>query len=175
MAKKMTYKTEAAKEKRADFEKSSVCMDELIPFICERLAAGQSIKFSPRGVSMLPMLRQSGDSVVLSPHPQRLKKYDLPLYRREDGSYVLHRVIRVGKSYTCVGDNQFEYERGIVHEQIIGVVTAFVRDGKEHSVDEFRYRVYCRLRHFSRPARRVYRALKSRTNYIIKKIFCKKR
>ena len=162
----------AREEECTSFEKSSVCMDDLIPLICERLEEGQSVKFSPRGTSMLPMLRQ-GDSVVLSPCPERLKKYDLPLYRRDNGEYVLHRVIKVGKSYTCIGDNQFEYEHGIEHRQMIGVVTAFVNGKKERSVDEWKYRVYCRARHFSRPARRLYRALKSRIYRIIRKIFYK--
>ena len=151
---------------------STVCMEDIMPLICERLEEGQSVKFSPRGTSMLPMLRQ-GDSVVLSPCPEKLKKYDLPLYRRDNGEYVLHRVVKVGKSYTCIGDNQFEYEHGIEHRQMIGVVTAFVNGKKERSVDEWKYRVYCRARHFSRPARRLYRALKSRIYRIIRKIFYK--
>lgn len=171
MANKRIDKVEADKEKDTAFEKSTFCMEELMPLICERLAAGQSIKFSPHGVSMLPMLRPSGDCVVLSPCPKKLKKYDLPLYRREDGSYVLHRVVRVGESYTCIGDNQVGLERGVTHEQVIGVVTAFIKDNKEHSVNEWRYRVYCRLRHYGRPVRRVYRALKSRTFGIMRKIF----
>ena len=66
-------------------------------------AAGQSVRFSPRGVSMLPMLRQGRDSVVLSPAPKQLRKYDLPLYRRDDGSYVLHRVVKAGQTYACMG------------------------------------------------------------------------
>ena len=60
-------------------------LDDLMPLIRERLDAGQRVKFSPRGVSMLPMLRQGIDTVTLSPLPEKLKKYDLPLYRRTDG------------------------------------------------------------------------------------------
>ena len=60
-------------------------LDNLMPLFHERLAAGQKIKFNPRGISMLPMLRQGIDSVTLSPLPDKLKKYDLPLYQRDDG------------------------------------------------------------------------------------------
>ena len=49
-------------------------LEDLMPLIRERLAVGQSVKFSPRGNSMLPMLRQGVDSVVLSPLPERLQK-----------------------------------------------------------------------------------------------------
>ena len=51
-------------------------MDELVPVITERLRAGQSVCFSPKGISMLPMLRQGIDTVTLSPLPEKIKKYD---------------------------------------------------------------------------------------------------
>ena len=90
-------------------------MDSLMPLFKERLAAGQIVRFSPRGVSMLPMLRQGIDSVELSPVPEKLKKYDLPLYQRRNGQYVLHRIVKVSEGYTCIGDNQFEPERRYVY------------------------------------------------------------
>ena len=130
-----------------------VSMHDLIPLFQERLAAGQTVRFSPMGVSMLPMLREGRDSVVLSPVPERLRKYDLPLYRRDNGAYVLHRVTAVGETYTCIGDNQFVYEQGVRQDQIIAVVTQFCRKGREHSVTEPGYRLYCVLWHHSRSIR----------------------
>lgn len=139
-------------------------MEELVPLFQERLEAGQQVRFSPMGTSMLPMLRGGRDSVVLSPAPERLKKYDLALYRRDSGAYVLHRVTEAGQMYTCIGDNQFVYETGIRHDQVIAVVTAFCRKGRDHTVTERGYRLYCRLWHHSRPlrhfCRRAYRWLK---------------
>lgn len=132
-------------------------MDTLVPLFKDRLAAGQCIRFSPRGISMLPMLRQGIDSVVLSPLPERLQKYDLPLYQREDGKYVLHRIIQTGETYTCMGDNQFTPEPGLRHDQMIALVTAFTRGETEHSVREFSYWLYCRIWHCSRPVRHFWR------------------
>lgn len=132
-------------------------LDNLMPLIRERLEAGQKIKFNPRGISMLPMLRQGIDSVTLSPLPEKLKKYDLPLYQRDDGKYILHRVVAVGEGYTCCGDNQFSYEHGLRHEQMIALVTGFSRGDKQHSVDEFGYKLYCRFWHYSRPVRHFWR------------------
>ena len=132
-------------------------LDELMPLIREQLAANKCVKFSPRGTSMLPMLRQGIDHVVLSPLPRKLKKYDLPLYQRKDGQFVLHRVIQVGETYSCMGDNQFVAEHGLEHTQMIGLVTAFYRDKKEIPVSAFRYRFYCRIWHYSRPVRYFYR------------------
>ena len=128
-------------------------LDELMPLIREQLAEGKRVKFMPRGMSMLPMLRQGIDSVILSPLPDKLKKYDLPLYQRDNGQYVLHRIVKAGNTYTCIGDNQFVYESGLRREQMIGLVTAFCRDKKEISVTALSYRIYCRAWHYSRPVR----------------------
>lgn len=132
-------------------------LDTLMPLFLERLEAGQKIKFNPRGVSMLPMLRQGIDSVTLSPVPEKLEKYDLPLYRCDDGKYILHRIVEAGETYTCCGDNQFVYEPGLRHEQMLALVTGFSRGDKEHSVDEFVYKLYCRFWHYSRPIRHFWR------------------
>ena len=107
-----------------------VAMDAMMPLIRERLSAGQSVKLSPRGISMLPMLREGVDSVTLSLPPKRLRKYVIPLYRRADGQYILHRVVAVKDGYVCMGDNQFVKEYGVSHESVIAVVTALhTREG----------------------------------------------
>ena len=132
-------------------------LDDLMPLFREQLEMGHKVRFSPRGVSMLPMLRQGIDSVVLSPLPERLKKYDLPLYRRADGKYVLHRIIRAGETYTCMGDNQFDPEPGVTRDQMIAVVTTFYRGSREIPVTDPGYRLYCRLWRMSCPARHLWR------------------
>ena len=134
-----------------------VGMDELVPIFKEQLSAGKSVRFSPKGTSMLPMLREGKDTVTLSAPPVRLKKYDIPLYQRDDGQYILHRVVDVRDEYTCIGDNQFVYEHGLRHDQIIAVVTAFSRGKKEHTVDELSYKLYCRFWHHTRALRHFWR------------------
>lgn len=109
---------------------------------------------------MLPMLRQGIDTVELSPLPKVLKKYDLPLYQRDSGQYVLHRIIRAEQTYTCMGDNQFDPEPGLRHDQMIGVVTAFYRGEVRHEVNAWQHQLYCRLWHYSRPVRKFYRRCK---------------
>lgn len=138
-------------------QNNEVHLDTLMPLVCERLNNGASVWFSPKGFSMLPMLRQGTDRVLLFPLPEKLKKYDLPLYRRDNGQYVIHRIIRVGESYTCIGDNQFDLEYGVRTDQMIAVVTAFTRGSKEISVNSLTYQLYCRLWHYSRPLRRLWR------------------
>ena len=132
-------------------------MEELVPLIRDALSRGQTVRISPRGVSMLPMLRQGTDSVELSPIPEKLRKFDLPLYQRQDGTYVLHRIVDAQDTYTCMGDNQFTAEHGLRPEQMLAVVTAFYRGEKKHSVREPGYWLYCRLWHCSRPLRKLWR------------------
>ena len=98
------------------------------------------------GTSMMPLLRQHRDLMILSRRPKgRLKKYDVVLYRRGD-RYILHRILKVRKDdYVICGDHNWRREYGIRDEQIIGVLTAFVRDGVETSVTDRRYLCYVHL------------------------------
>ena len=77
----------------------SVALDELMPLIRESLSQGKSVRFSPRGTSMLPLLRQGKDQVILSPVIGKLHRFDLPFYQRDDGQYVLHRIVKAGDTW----------------------------------------------------------------------------
>ena len=95
---------------------------------------------------MLPMLRQRRDLLIIERPRGVLRKYDVPLFKRGPGKYVLHRVLKVRRDgYVLCGDHQWRREYGVTDQQIIGVLTAFVRDGKEISVTDRRYRLYVHL------------------------------
>lgn len=98
------------------------------------------------GKSMYPMLRAGRDKILVSPKCGRLKKYDIPLYRRGD-NYVLHRVIKVlpGSGYNIRGDNCFATEKNVPEEAVIGVLTEFFRDGKSVNTNGFGYKLYSRI------------------------------
>ena len=83
------------------------------------------------GSSMSPFLVHGRDTVYLSPPPERLKKGDMILYRRDSGSYVLHRICGAEKETFClIGDDQREKEPGVRRDQVIALVTAVRRKGK---------------------------------------------
>lgn len=144
-------------EKMADNRIIETSLEELMPLMLECLSAGKSFRFSPKGTSMLPMLREGRDSVLLSPVTKKLSKFDIPLYRRENGNFVLHRIVETGETFTCIGDNQFVFEKEIHPEQIIAVVSGFYRGEKFYSVKNFGYRVYCRFWNSTRNLRRFWR------------------
>lgn len=134
-----------------------VSMDELMPIMKETLDSGGKVTFTPKGISMLPMLRSDVDTVTLEKPIFPLKKYDIPLYTRDNGKYVLHRVVKVTKEgYVMRGDNQLINERGIGESQIIGIVTDFTRKGKQYNVNDFEYRIYCVLWTNTLPLKKIY-------------------
>lgn len=123
-----------------------VAMDDIVPLIKEKIEEGGMATFTPKGNSMLPMLRNNRDTVTLAKPSFPLKKYELPLFVRKNGQYVLHRVVGTSQGkYVMRGDNQFVNEYGIEEEQIIGIVTSFTRKGKKYSSDTFSYQIYCRV------------------------------
>lgn len=98
------------------------------------------------GTSMMPLLRQGKDVMEIRKKGSgRCKKYDAVLYRVGD-RYILHRIIKVRENdYVIVGDNCFRKEYGITDEQILGVLTGIVRNGKHISVTDKKYLLYVHL------------------------------
>lgn len=84
-----------------------------------------------KGKSMLPLLRENRDVMVIDKKTsQRCKRLDAVLYK-SGGRYVLHRVIRVrDEDYVIVGDNCRRLEYGITDNDILGVLTAVIRSGR---------------------------------------------
>lgn len=130
-------------------ENKQFSMEEIVPLILEVIESGGEFRLSPRGTSMLPLLREGRDSVVLV-SPAHPTKRDIYLYRRENGTYVLHRLLKLtenGEPIFC-GDNQTVLERGVPRENILARVCAIYRGEKRISVTAFRYRLYVALHCF---------------------------
>ena len=110
----------------------------------ELLKKDGKLVYKTRGVSMLPMLRQNRDLVVIEVPSGRLKQDDVALYRRGK-DYVLHRVLEVKDGYYHIrGDNTDSVEH-VQDTAVIGVLTAFVRDGKKILVTDRKYQMYVRV------------------------------
>ena len=110
------------------------------------LARDGTLVYTGVGSSMLPMLRPRRDLLIIERPSESLKRYDVALYRRDSGQYVLHRVLKACKDgYTMCGDHQWQREFGVTDRQIIGVLIAFVRDGKEISAADPCYQLYVHL------------------------------
>ncbi|MDE5936858.1 MAG: S24/S26 family peptidase [Ruminococcus sp.] len=102
------------------------------------------------GNSMEPMLKNRQNIVVLKKPKGILKKYDVTLYKRPNGQYVLHRVLKVRKNdYIICGDNQWRKEI-VPHEWIIGVLSRYYKNSNLISVDDESYRKYLKTLVFRR-------------------------
>lgn len=138
-------------------------MDEHKMTFEEVLARDGSLVYKNRGDSMLPLIREGRDLLLIERPKEwdqlpegslagKLRRFDVPLYRRDSGQYVLHRVLKVReRDYVLCGDNRYRKEMGIVDGHVIGVLTGIIRDGRELSlkVPGMRYRLYlffwCRM------------------------------
>lgn len=146
-----------------------VSMDEMAPLIREILAESGEVSFVSAGVSMLPTIRDRKDTVTLVRPQGKLKKGDVPFYQRDNGQYILHRVIYVnGDTYVMRGDNQWENEYNVRHDQIIGVLHSFDRDGKTYKVTDTCYKLYVKFLPLIRYSRKYYYLLKSNVYAFIK-------
>ncbi|MGE5653941.1 MAG: S24/S26 family peptidase [Bacillota bacterium] len=118
-------------------------MTELAPLLLEKLAGGGEVTLTVTGSSMFPLLRHRIDSVVMAKAPSgRLRRYDIALYRRKDGTYILHRIVAVeGDCYLAIGDGQWQGEM-VGPDQIIGVVRGIWCSGRYLSCNQLLYRAY---------------------------------
>lgn len=112
----------------------------------EEIRKNGKLIFTNVGDSMLPLIREKRDLLIIEKAEGRLQKYDIPLYKRDSGQYVLHRILRVRQEdYVICGDNRWQREYGITDRHIIGVLTGIVRDGKTLPLSGCRYRLYVLL------------------------------
>lgn len=103
------------------------------------------------GDSMFPLIQPRDLLVIKKWDGTPLKKYDIPLYKRDSGQYVLHRVIKVRRNdYVLCGDNRRWKETGITDKHILGVLTAIIRDGKTLPLDTPLYRRYAKMLYWRR-------------------------
>lgn len=93
------------------------------------LEGGGVFTLKPRGNSMRPTVVPGRDSVSIVRLEGQASRYDILLYQRGDGSFVLHRVAAVEKdgTYTMCGDYQVVLERGVRQEDVVGVVSVIHR------------------------------------------------
>ncbi len=108
----------------------------------QELAKSGRILQTTVGESMEPMLHNRQSIVVIERFDGLLKRNDIPLYKRKNGNYVLHRILRVrAHDYIIRGDNCLRKEI-VPHEWVIGVMTGFYRDGALVPMTDRQYRRY---------------------------------
>lgn len=84
------------------------------------------------GTSMLPLLHQGKDTIIVVKPTERLKKYDVALYVTKKGKYIMHRVVEVHSDhYIITGDNLLAKEY-VTDDMICGRLAGFYKNGRHY-------------------------------------------
>ena len=147
-----------------NINKKKISLDEIYPIIKEKIEYGGTVRIPITGTSMNPLLYWGRDYVDLikCENPQ---KYDIIFYRRDDGQFVLHRIVgKNDKGFILCGDNQWKKEYGVCDRHIIAVVESITRKDKTFNVSKLSYKIYYKIWVGILPFRKyillVYRKLK---------------
>jgi len=119
----------------------------LMQLIEEKLSMDGEVNILATGNSMYPLFRHKRDQVLLGrAETGKLKKYDMILYRRDSGQYVLHRIVGEKKDgYVLRGDHQLWDEYPVRPDQVIAKVRSFSRNGRQTSCEDMGYRIYVQV------------------------------
>ena len=131
-------------------------MDELEPIMLEILDSGGEFILRTHGTSMMPLLSDGNDGVVLVRPKGKCKKNDVVLYKRPTGQYVMHRIVALkdGK-YVMRGDSQIINEYGVSDKMIAAVMKAYFKNGERVETDNPSYKKYVRKLPFVYAIRRT--------------------
>lgn len=99
--------------------------------------------YTCKGISMLPLIKQQRDVVIIEKwSTYELKTMDVVLFVRENGQYVLHRILKIDDDkYWIAGDNCVTGE-WVSEMQILGIMTAISKNGKVIRTANAIYRAY---------------------------------
>lgn len=149
--------------------KQIIKLEILWPVIDEVISTGGEFRLFPRGTSMMPLLREGIDSVILV-SPNNVDENDIVLYKRDSGQFVLHRIVKIKKDeYIMCGDNQFILEYGIKRENILAKVSSFYRAEEHIDNDNEKYLKYLK----SLPRVRFKRKIRAKLGALKRKIIKK--
>lgn len=112
----------------------------------EEIAKCGKLVYTNVGTSMLPLIKEHKDLLVIEPCNE-YKKFDIVLHKSSNGKYVLHRILKLnGDEVVTAGDNSWKHDPKIAPTQILGKLTKIVRDGHELPLSGIKYNIYSHLR-----------------------------
>ena len=149
--------TERTQQNRMKETRQVLAAEALAPVIFDVVENGGTFPLTVTGTSMRPTLHPHRDKVFLvSPKQRTPRKKEIVFFQRDDGAYVLHRIVGTNKTgkLKINGDAQ-TWTEWIQPEQVIAVVDAIERKGKYFSVDSNKYQRFLTLWGLCRPIRKI--------------------
>ena len=154
-------------------KKIRISLNDIYPDIKKKIENGGTVRLPITGISMRPLLVWGRDTVDLI-KCENPKKGDIIFYLRDNGQFVLHRIVGVNDNgYILCGDNQWRLEYGIQDKHIIAVVTSITRKGKIIDMTNVPYRIYSNLWMALLPIRKTIIPFVRKTKHYLKKIIVK--
>lgn len=141
-----------------------------LSILASLLLTGHSIRVTPHGRSMRPLLNGVSDRVDVEPLSGMPQENDLVFYRDQSGALAVHRVCCVHAESDCadmLGDGNLVTEYAIPLTDVYGRVSVIHRGDRDISVKDAGYRRYVRFWRKALPVRR----------YLLKayELFCKRK
>lgn len=105
--------------------------DAYVSALRDLVNEGKECRLLISGSSMAPFLVHERDSIIFSKPQRELQRGDMVFYQRENGQFVMHRILHVKpEGLYIVGDAQTEIEGPVNPSQVFAVVTRAQRKGK---------------------------------------------
>lgn len=112
--------------------------------VANRIAEGERVRIRAKGNSMLPLIRDAKDEIILEkPNKQSFQKGRLLLVRLKDGSYILHRIKKIDETHIILnGDGNLSIVETCSPDDVIAEATTVIKNGKEIRTGSFRWNLY---------------------------------
>ena len=105
--------------------------NEYLDLLKEQVIAGKEASMIITGNSMSPFLEHGRDTIYFKTPDRPLKRGDMIFFQRENGQYVMHRLVKIkNDACYCIGDNQTETEGPIPKERVFALITRVKRKNK---------------------------------------------
>ena len=98
--------------------------------LLDLLEQAESVPLVISGGSMAPFLAEGRDTVYLSKVTRPLKRGDMILFRRDSGSYILHRVLKVEAGICTVAGDAQTWTEPVRPQKVKALVPAVRRKGR---------------------------------------------
>lgn len=128
-------------------EKNLSCESKAFAIIAiELLSSGKTLRFTAKGGSMDPLIRD-GDTLFLAPaDPFRIQLGDVVFISDKAGRPRIHRVIKINRhqgqrTFLIHGDRSNHADGIFPPDRVFGKVTAIEREGQRISFDQPVYRL----------------------------------
>ena len=112
--------------------------------VAQRIANNERVRFRAKGNSMLPMIRDGRDEIIIEKtNKHSFQKGRLLLVQLNDDRFVLHRVKKADDRHLLLqGDGNLSLVEACTPSDVIAEATTVIRNGKAIRVGDFWWNVY---------------------------------